>query len=139
MKRRLFAAASMMLATTLAACADERIIVDDWGPPVGYARLNGTVQQADGAPAANVGVTFTRCGPPIGGFLTAATTTAAGTFEATAHLPPIVAVSRFVVDTLQLRCAVLLDRASIARDSVTVRFGAAAATAPTTRVTLRLP
>lgn len=138
MNRVLIVVASLAIAAVGAACGDD-IIGDNRGPPAGYAILNGTVQQADGGPAAGVEVSFSRCGDPIGGFLTSTTSTAAGTFQVEAHLPPVGLRPSLVAASVQLRCDVFLDRTGIARDSVVLRFAAAASNAPVTRLMLRLP
>lgn len=122
----------------LAACRSGDI-VDDWGPPAGYAVLAGAVHQPGGAGAAGVEVTFTRCGDPVGGFLAAATTDVAGRFHAEAQLPPRGVLPRGITDTLKLRCYVFLDRSGVVRDSVSIRFAPTRAAAPTTTIDLVVP
>lgn len=131
--RRMFVAVA-----TLVACSSGRI-VDNWGPPAGYAVLRGKVSQTSGAPAAKVEVAFSRCASPVGGFLASTTTDAAGQFRVEAQLPPQGVLPSGIADTLRLRCDVFLDRSGVARDSVWVRFAATAQEAPTTIVDLVAP
>jgi len=124
----------------LTACsAGDGVIVDDWGPPAGYAVLTGTVRHAGGAPAPGVEVAFSRCASPLGGFLAAATTDAAGRFRASGQLPPVGAFPVREVETLRLRCDVFLDRSGVARDSITVRFAPSIQAAPVTTIDLVAP
>src|SRR5256885_13144652 len=50
------------------ACRDGYIIIENWGPPAGYAAVQGTIRDASGTPAPNTWVSITRCSDPIGGF-----------------------------------------------------------------------
>ncbi len=138
MHRTLIVVSTILLAALASACGDA-MSGDGWGPPAGFALLDGTVQLADGGPAVGVEVSFSRCGEPIGGYLTSTTSSSAGTFQVEAHLPPVGLRPRLVAESVQLRCQVFLDRTGIARDSVTVRFASSAANAPITRLNLRLP
>jgi hypothetical protein len=62
----------------------------EFGPPSGFARVEGRVLRADGT-AGPVGmrVALTRCGDPIGGFAGEATTTHGGEYSVVGALPPI--------------------------------------------------
>ena len=128
------------LATMLAACrVGSGIIEEDWGLPAGYAVLSGTLQRANGGPAAAVEVSFTRCGSPINGYLASTTSDAAGIFRVGAQLPPIGFLPRLAVDSLQLHCYVFLDRTGTIRDSVIVRFAGTSQAAPVTSLALQVP
>jgi hypothetical protein len=125
--------------SALAGCADDGVVFDNWGPPAGYAVLAGTARQAGGAPVAGLPVAFTRCGAPVGGFLAADTTDAAGRFRVAAQLPPRGLLPPGVADTLQLRCKVILAWNGVVHDSVYVRFASTVEAAPITTVDLTLP
>lgn len=130
----------LAVAVVGSACrASDTVIVDDWGPPAGYAVLTGTVRRTSGALAAGVEVMFTRCASPVGGYLTGATTDAAGHFRATGQLPPRGVLPPGIADTLRLRCDVFLDRAGVVRDSVTVRFAATTQSSPVITIDLVAP
>lgn len=78
-RTRLLQCCTFAGAIAVAACRDRGLtIVDDYGPPAGYAILAGNVRQAGGAAAGSAEVMFTRCGSPVGGFLAAATTDSTG-------------------------------------------------------------
>jgi hypothetical protein len=130
---------SLGLSATIACARDGGVILDDWGPPAGYAILTGTVRRSTGAPLPTVAVTFARCESPVGGFLAADTTDVAGRFQVVAHLPPRGFIPASVVDTLRLRCGEALQWSGVTQDSVWVRFAPTVAAAPTTRVDLVIP
>jgi hypothetical protein len=111
------------------AC-DDGTIVDNYGPPAGYAVLTGSISKASGTPVAQSEVLFTRCTSPIGGFLAADTTDDAGLFRVVAELPPVGVLPRSIADTLRVRCDIFVNRATVASDSVVVRFGRAPEQAP---------
>lgn len=132
--------AFVALAALVSACGTRSgEIVDNWGPPAGYAVLAGSVQRLGGAPAAGVEVDIGRCGSPVGGLLAFTTTDAAGQFHTDAQLPPVGLLPAGIADTLRLRCYVSLDRSGVTLDSVIVRFGVTRQDAPTTAVALAVP
>ena len=47
------------------ACRDGYVITDNWGPPAGYAAVQGTVRDTSGTPAPNTRVSITRCSDTI--------------------------------------------------------------------------
>lgn len=62
----------------------------DWGPPSGYARVDGRVTYADGTPGPkDMEVALTRCGSPVGGLAGSSRTAAGGTFSVEGSLAPI--------------------------------------------------
>jgi hypothetical protein len=141
-RRALFGPALLIaapVAAIVAACGDGGAIVDDWGPPAGYALLTGAVRHADGAPAGGAEVTYTGCEPPLGGFLAAGTTDAAGRYRVVAALPPRGLFPPVAADTLRPRCDVHVGRGGTPVDSVRVRFGPTRADAPATALDVTVP
>lgn len=125
------------------AC-EEPVIVDDWGPPAGYAAISGTVRTAAGAPVAGVEVAFSRCGSPLGGFLGADHTDAQGAYRARGSLPPIGALPRLDLDTLRVTCEVLVGRApppdpTPAVDTLEIRFASSESAVVPQRLDLTIP
>jgi hypothetical protein len=138
-RRPLARSAPTFAAAVLAGCGSGSLDpADDWGPPAGYAVVAGTVVTAAGAPAGGVEVLLSRCASPVGGYLGRATTDAAGRYRVEGALPPV-GFLRAAPDTLRVRCAVFTDRTGVARDSLVVRFRAAAAGPPLQQLDLRLP
>jgi hypothetical protein len=123
----------------VAACDRGYTIVDNWGPPAGYAVVAGVVTTAAGTPAADVEVVLTRCASPLGGYLGQASTDAAGRYRLEGALPPRGALPTVAVDTLAVRCQAFTDRTGVARDSLVVRFRAEPAGPPLQQLDLRLP
>jgi hypothetical protein len=71
------------------ACSDEPIS-DDFGPPSGYAVVEGSVTRGDGSPVGEgMEVVLSRCGSPVGGWAGSAPTGPAGSFSVRGELPPI--------------------------------------------------
>jgi hypothetical protein len=127
-----------VLVIGLAACDRGYTIADDWGPPAGYAVVAGTVTNAAGVPVSGVEVMLTRCVSPIGGYLGAASTDAAGRYRIEGALPPRGAFP-VAVGTLLVRCYAFTDRTGVARDSLVVRFRLDPAGPPLQQLDLRLP
>lgn len=115
---------------TVGCEAPGAVIIDDWGPPAGYAVVTGTVRMANGTPVGNAEVSVSRCGSPIGGFLAMDLTDGNGHFRAVGQLPPSGALPAGIADTLRLNCSVFLDRTGVVRDSVVVSFGRTLESAP---------
>ena len=128
-----------LLLGGVAACDRGYTIVDNWGPPAGYAVVAGVVTTAAGTPAADVEVVLTRCASPLGGYLGRASTDAAGRYRLEGALPPRGAFPAVAVDTLAVRCQVFTDRTGVARDSLVVRFRAEPAGPPLQQLDLRIP
>ena len=117
----------MLLAAALSACDDDGIIREDWGPPAGYAAVEGTVTLVGaGIPGAGLELLFTRCASPIGGYLGRTVADAQGRYRLDGALPPSRLLPNLVVDTLRVRCHVFTDLTGQARDSLVVRFRAPA-------------
>ena len=110
------------LAVGAIACRNS-VIVDNWGPPAGYAVVTGRVHTPAGQPIASAEVMLSRCASPIGGYLGSGVTDAQGFYQVRANLPPI-GLLDVRADTLQVRCYAFVDRTSTANDSIDVHFSA---------------
>jgi hypothetical protein len=128
-----------LLVASAAACDRGYTIVDNWGPPAGYAAVAGTVTTATGAPASGIEVLLTRCASPIGGYLGGANTDATGRYRIEGALPPRGAFPQVAVDTLAVRCFVFTDRSGVPRDSLVVRFRSDPSGPPLQQLDVRLP
>jgi hypothetical protein len=106
----------------IAAACDIGVIRDDWGPPAGYAAVEGTVtRQGTGARVTAAEVWIARCDGLIG-HLGSGHTDERGVYRVTGSLPPVGAMPGVSLDTLRVRCeaGVRPDTASL--DSVSLRF-----------------
>jgi hypothetical protein len=105
------------------ACREGYIIIDHWGPPAGYAAVEGTIRFASGAPAPNTRVNITRCTSPIGGFFGEDVSDQEGGYRVNGRLSPS-PLPRSTLDSLLVRCDVLVGERGAAAvvDTVTVRF-----------------
>lgn len=110
------------LAVGAGACSNT-VIIDNWGPPAGYALVTGSVRTAAGRTVANAEVMLSRCALPLDGYLWSGVTDAQGFYQVRANLPPI-GLFPVRADTVQIRCYVFVDRASTANDSIDVHFSA---------------
>ena len=128
------------LGVALALVACDQVVVDDWGPPAGYASIDGRVTRASGAPVASAEVAFARCDAPLGGFLGAAATGSDGGYHLEGALPPRGAFpSSMNADTLRVRCRVIVNRDGVARDSIDVQFRRERPAAPLQALDVVLP
>ena len=106
------------------ACRDGYIIIENWGPPAGYAAVQGTIRDASGTPAPNTWVSITRCSDPIGGFFGQSIADQQGSYRVDGSLPPVGVLPRSTLDTLRVHCDILLGApgAATAVDTITLRF-----------------
>jgi hypothetical protein len=119
--RVLLAVPCICLSLVAAAC-DPGIIRDDWGPPAGYAAVEGTVTRLDtGAPLASAEVWIARCDELIG-YLGSTHTDERGTYHVTGSLPPVGAMGGVSLDTLRVRCEAGVSRGTASLDSVSLQF-----------------
>jgi hypothetical protein len=80
----------ILLAVCLAAACDSGVIVDDFGPPSGYARIDGRLLRMNGTPEPEgMEVVLTRCGFPIGGLAGSSETGSGGSFSVIGALSPV--------------------------------------------------
>jgi hypothetical protein len=107
------------------ACREGYRIVDDFGPPAGYAAVQGTIRYGSGVPTPNTRVTFTRCANPIGGSFGEDISDHQGGYRVDGSLPPDV-LPRATLDTLRVRCDVFVGPlgAEIVVDTLSLRFAA---------------
>ena len=120
---RSFHPALLLLATL--GCADPLVIVDDWGPPAGYAAVEGVVRDTTGAIKSGASVRVTLCTDPIGGFLGQVTSAQDGSYRVSGMLPPVGVMPQLSLDTLHVACSIGagVENATIPQmDSITVRF-----------------
>ncbi len=77
------------------ACRDGYVIIDNWGPPAGYAAVQGTVRDASGS-----------------------------SYRVDGSLPPVGVLPRSMLDTLRIHCDIFLGApgAAAAVDTITPRF-----------------
>lgn len=123
------------LAGGVVSCAD-RTIVDDFGPPAGFATISGAVFHGS-QPVSNVPVAVSGCEEPIGGLAATSQTDAAGMFSADAALPPAGAVS--FPDTLPflpVLCRFFVSQ-ELALDSLVVPFYRSREAVAPVRVTIK--
>jgi hypothetical protein len=128
-----------LVALVSTGCRDP-VIIDDFGPPPGFAAIQGTIRDNANNPRANMPILVSRCGSPIGGFFGADTSTQQGQYRIEGALHPVLPPSASV-DTLRVRCDVFLGPlgSPALTDTVTLRFSASrAAVVPITR-DFRLP
>lgn len=111
-----------LLASLATLGCSAHTIVDDWGPPAGFARLVGTVTDSAGAPIRDAEVLVSRCSSPVGGLLGSTRTDADGRYRPTGALAPVGAFPGDP-DNVRVHCAALVDRSPVL-DSVEVRFAA---------------
>ena len=106
------------------ACRDGYVIIDNWGPPAGYAAVQGTIRDVSGTPAPNTWVSITRCNDPIGGFFGKSIADEQGSYRVDGSLPPVGVLPRSALDTLRVHCDIFLGApgAAIAVDTITLRF-----------------
>jgi hypothetical protein len=84
-----FVSGLALAGCALGACSDEPV-QGDFGPPSGYAGVEGSVTQRDGSPVGEgMEVVLTRCELPVGGLAGSAPTGPAGRFLVRGELPPI--------------------------------------------------
>jgi len=97
-----------------------------WGPPAGYAAVQGTIRLGSGVPGPNTRVNITRCTDPIGGFFGEDVSDQQGGYRVHGSLPPVGVIPRSTVDSLLVRCDVCVGEPGAAAvvDTVTVRFAA---------------
>jgi hypothetical protein len=94
-------------------------IIDDWGPPVGFTTIVGTLRRADNRPASSFNLSFTLCTPPVNGFLVFVTTDAQGRYRAEGTLSPGMPVN---ADTVRVQCEVRAGPPPVVLDTIDVRF-----------------
>src|SRR6266550_6761502 len=106
------------------ACRDGYIIIENWGPPAGYAAVQGAIRDASGTPAPNTAVSITRCSDPIGGFFGKSIADQQGSYRVDGSLPPVGVLPQSMLDTLHVHCDILLGApgAATAVDTITLHF-----------------
>ena len=114
-----FALSTLLLAT---ACEREPVIIDNYGPPAGYALVTGSVRTAAGAPVTSASVWLSSCRDPIGAHFESAMTDATGSYAMRGQLPPIGVLGRLELDTLRIRCYAWVGVGGRILDSLDVRF-----------------
>ena len=129
-------AGSLTLLSVLADCRSI-VIIDDWGPSAGYTLVTGLVSTATGTPARGAEVTLSRCSSPVGGFLASALTDNAGRYRLLGALPPIGFPG--LLDTLEVRCDVFVNRTLVPSGPVSLRFAADSQNAPHTTLDVPAP
>ena len=122
----------------LLACADAGRIIDNWGPPSGYTLLTGSVRKATGVPAQGAEVSLYQCTAPVGGYLGSAVTDSNGHYRLLGSLPPI-GLSTAQVDSLQVQCAVSVNRAAAPIAPIVLRFSPDSLAAPRQTLDLNVP
>lgn len=106
---RLASAVVLVTACLITAC-DGDVIIDDFGPPSGYARVEGRLLRADGTPGPEgMEVALTRCGLPIGGLAGSSETVAGGDFSVVGELPPV-DLFPAEADSLLVECELIAGR-----------------------------
>ena len=126
-----------LAVSAICACRSGDII-DDWGPPAGYAVVSGILRTAAGVPISDANVSITRCDSPIGGYLGSDSTDATGFYEVKGQLPPV-GLLRVSTDTLRIQCFAFVNYDGVARDSLQVQFSAEARAPAHQTLNLTLP
>jgi len=125
-----------LAAFAIAACNANRI-VDDWGPPAGYARITGRVTSSTRTPIVGAEVLVSQCASPIDGLLGSTHTAADGTYHISGHLPPGISPAR--AKAVVVTCAVVVNRSQLPVASVDVRFAVDSLTMPPQVLDLIVP
>lgn len=113
-------AAATALTTGATACHDGQSLVENWGPPTGYAVITGTIRHTSGAPVVGQPIQFAGCHPDVA-TITPASTDLTGAYGARAWLPPSL-TSR--PDTVFVTCSVVLQLGAPPIDSLRLAFSA---------------
>lgn len=120
--RRWIVSGVALVATCSVTGCENGVEVDDFGPPSGYARVEGQVLRTDGgAGPEGMNVFLTRCGFPVGGLAGRSKTSALGRFSVTGELPPI---DFFPVDmdSLLVECELIAGEGFAESGPVDVHF-----------------
>ena len=114
--RFVLSAAAFLLLVGATAC--DNVIEDDWGPPAGYATIQGSVEDSSGEALADVTVFRSFClleeqdlrpsTDSIGLSYTKAITDDEGRYKMTEALPPVGVFPDYEGDTLRLECGMVV-------------------------------
>ena len=103
------------------ACGETDI--DDFGPPAGFAQVDGRVFTVDSVSVGEgMSVALTQCDLPVGGLAGRDETDAGGRFSIRGELPPIGAEFPLGVDSMRLGCEVIAGQAFARTGPVDVWF-----------------
>jgi len=122
-------ARACLLMLTMCAVSCEDPTNDDWGPPLGYTVVSGTVRSRSGPNPELAQVGIGRCQPEnvLGA---GAKTDANGRYEITASTPPFgllpLALQTSRPDTLNFHCFLFVYYDGVIRDSLDVKLGPSA-------------
>jgi hypothetical protein len=131
--RYFFSAAAFLLLVSVAACDGN--IEDDWGPPAGYATIQGVVTDSSGAPLTDAVVFRSFClskeqdlFPSTDSIALSSSRTFTddeGQYEMSELLPPVGAFPEYKGETLRLECDMVVGEhldAARGKASGTVTF-----------------